>query len=78
MSDPRGSWTGLGNFLAGIRSSLPRTPSAIPVITAHDAHPQGWTHLAVAIAERNSHEVEAFLQIENRVIEDSYVSTIAD
>jgi len=35
MPDPRGLWTGLGNFLAGIGSSLPRTPSAVLVITAH-------------------------------------------
>lgn len=57
---------------------LYRTFRIIRFVYEFDAHPQGWTHLAVAVAERNSHEVEVFLQIENRVIEESYVSTIAD
>ncbi len=41
-------------------------------------HPQGWTHLAVAVATRNSHEVEVFLHIVNRVVEESYVPTTAE
>lgn len=41
-------------------------------------HPQGWTHLAVAIGSKNSDEVEVFLRIVNRVVEESYVSTISD
>jgi len=55
-----------------------RTFRIIRFVYEFDSHPQGWTHLAFAVAERNSHEVEVFLRIENRVIEESYVSANAD
>jgi aromatic ring-opening dioxygenase catalytic subunit (LigB family) len=35
MPDPRGAWTGLGNFLAGLPRNLKRLPSAVLVVSAH-------------------------------------------
>lgn len=55
-----------------------RTFRIVRFVYEFDRHPQGWTHLAVALAERNSHEVEAFLRVENRVVEESYVSVESD
>lgn len=55
-----------------------RTFRIVRFVYEFDCHPQGWTHLAVALAERNSHEVEAFLRVENRVVEESYVSVESD
>lgn len=35
MPDPQGHWTGLGRFLAGLPTTLPRRPRAVLVVTAH-------------------------------------------
>ena len=35
MPDPRGAWTGLGNFLRDLPRSLSRRPAAILVVSAH-------------------------------------------
>lgn len=43
-----------------------------------DRHPQGWTHLAVAVPSRTSREVEVFLRIVGRVVEESYLSITTD